>query len=360
MGLNEPKFNIMNKRYVTNIKLSEFYYKNEIYDYYQLGKLNIFPQEIIENITSFICPSLIVLTDNFSVQYINPKDNKIVKEIRLLKHIDYRNIFMSKDGLIFIRIIDNNIHIEYLCGEVPYYNFDAIMHDIYISDSNKFYYKYNFGVIDHVTISPSTKYLMRCYRTDYEKPIDIKLYETITGNIITSYNIDGDYISQVCFSPNETKIAIISNDVNNSNYKELYVFDNHQLIYKNDLISTNYNLSWTPNSKLLSINDIVNGLYYTSELYSKILNTETKEFMTDIILPIGVNSNIKWINNHTFSYLVNNNIIVTNVNTKQTKTISLTKYNLYNNLYIIDFDYTHDNQFIVLCENNFGDTIILF
>ncbi len=350
MSLIEPKFCVMNKRYVGIIKLDDYYYKNDIYEYYKLNTLKNLPLELIEKIMSFICSSLIITYQDNCIQFINSKDNKIVKEFKLNKELDtYNNIMsISNDGLRLITAKYEIVHIEYLYNTE---NQNDYNHNLSLD--------YSFNIMGEVVLSPSTTYFIKCDKTQTGICI-ICVYNTITKKNVKSYTINANYISYICFSPDENKIAVISSDINNTDDVNLHVFDNNECIYNESFISTNYILSWNTDSKILLINELTDGFHYTNATYSKMLNIETKEIIQSDIIYFSVEGNVRWKNNNTFSYIQNEHLIISDMNTQKSNKISLNKYNLYDDFNIVDFYYTFDEQFIGLFENNFGDLMILF
>ncbi len=346
MEFIKPKFTLMNKIYIGQVKCNNLI---DIYNHYQLNYLSyLFPQELIEKIMSFICTSLIVAYCDNNIQYINPIDNKIIKEIKLKQYInDYDEMRISNDGLVLIVTKYNTINIEYLGKDIVYS----------YTINNEIIEEYDFNIMGHIIISPSTKYFIKCNKEN--EKCNVGLYDTITGNNITFYSFTAKYISNVCFSPDETKLAVLittNNQDDDFDYNiDIINIINHQILHKNIIADIDTFLSWSPDSKILCTSMRTNGTHYTNATYNKLIKFEETKFTEEIIdtIPYYINS-VKWKNNDTICYL-NDKFYTYDIKTNN-------MHEQYNNIYrdinIVEFDYIED-QFIGLYENNFGDTMIV-
>ncbi len=348
MNSIEPKI-IYNKKYIGAVKINNF--KSDIYKSYNFNYLNNnLPKELIIPIINKLCSLLIVvITYDNRLQYINPIDNKIIKEIKLNENTNYYNynLKISEDGLALI-IYHDHIIIEYLYDKIKN------LEDKYKFEYNWDYNEYNYRIIQDVCISKSIKYIIK------SNNYNIRLYDITTGINIANYVIDEKYSSHICFSPDETKIAIIGKNENpdiDSNVYVLSITSNNtfELIYSDySLSSGNYSLSWC-NNNLLLINIHTDGFYYTNATYSTLINILTKETQT-IMLPVQ-HSVIKWENNNLL-YIDDNKLYIHNTTQSVINKQSVQYIKTFRDYYICNF-YIFEEILIFIYTNKYGDNMIL-
>ncbi len=343
---------ILNRKYIGAINTNNF--KSSIYEYYSYNLKyldNCLPTELILTIINKLCSLLIVvITYDNRLQYINPIDCNIIKEIKLKEdtnYYDYTNINISNDGLALI-IYHDKIIVEYL--------YNTYVKDKYIFESNYEFHDNNYYLQD-ISISNSTKYFIK-----FDNKCNIGLYNTITGIQIANYIINEENISNICFSSDETKIVIITNKENNVelNY-HLYVLsitsqNTLELLHFDDSLGIgNYSVLWC-NNNLLLINCHTDDSHYTNATYSKLINIYTKETQT-IMLPTQ-NAIIKWKNNNLL-YIDDNKLYIYNTTQSVINNKKSVQYiKTYRDYYISNY-YIFEETFIIKYTNRYGDDMIL-
>lgn len=223
---------IHKKYYIGNISANKFYYKDAIFAYYNMVLLTQFlPIELVDYILSYICSSLVVFAAKNTIYYINPRDNAIIKTIKLnkIKGLTvHNNIFsISEDGLTFYRIYRRHLELEYLCDEVPDPNKPPRKQTI---DTNRYYHSYNitkkctvsvpvlkyspdatsFG--NKISLSSNGKYIASyvsgCHVINQSSSY-IAIYEAKTKAFVCEISIQADRICGVSISPDNTKIMAV-------------------------------------------------------------------------------------------------------------------------------------------------------
>ncbi len=220
-----------NKHYIGNIIAKHFYYKDEIFAYYHLHFLTfLLPDEIIDRILTYICSSLVVFATNFTIHYINPRDNAVIKSIQLKKMRglnSYNNTFaISEDGLTFYRIYRRHIELEYLCDEVP----DPNKPPHKKTDGNRYYYSYNiakkckfsnvvlpyapmYGIYGgRICISSNGKYIANSIDKDHvinKSSSYITIYDAKTKTFFKELKVNAKAILSISFSPDNKKLLAV-------------------------------------------------------------------------------------------------------------------------------------------------------
>ena len=203
-----------------------------MFAYYRISFLiGILPIELINDILSYICSSLVVFATNNALHYINPQDNALIKFIPLNKIIGLNSnnnkFAISEDGLTFYRIYRRHMELEYLCDEVPDINKPLNKK----TDGNRYYYSYNITKKCKVS-SPVHKFISNHWRPSNlihlsgngkyivvfagkDNVIDksnsyIALYNAKTKTLINEINIDDEHIKAVSISPDNSIVIVIS------------------------------------------------------------------------------------------------------------------------------------------------------
>lgn len=219
--LNEKEY------YIGNVSASKFYYKKDIFDYYNMSYLNPFlPNELIDRILSYICSSLIVYIKKKTIYYLNPRDKAIIKSIKLnkIKFDDNNTLAISDDGLTFYRIYRRHMELEYLCEEKPDNNKPRYK---ITGDSNRYYYSYNITKkckvsaplisknfrMKTIFISNNGKYIVTCPKQKYfinKSNAYIAIYEAKTKTLVKEIQFKNTtIIEELSVSPNNNILIAI-------------------------------------------------------------------------------------------------------------------------------------------------------
>ncbi len=339
------------KHYIGNIISSKFYYKNAIFSYYYLSLLNvILPNEIIDNILAYICPSLVVFATNFTLHYINPIDNAVIKSIKLNKMrrlcSDNNTFAISEDGLTFYRIYRRHMELEYLCDEVPDPNKPPHKKTL---EGNCYYYSYNiakkckfstsirpyapmYGVYGgKFCLSSNGKYI--AISVNKEDVINhsgsyITIYDAKTKTFFKEIKVDATTILSMSFSPdNSMFVAVVARDDkhemllwNTENASD----NNPQLINHPDNVyfeTLSDKIVWCQDSSKFAItfqrlDTITAGLYDYSS-HDKIIGSSIFFGTSDGYFRFNIDNhinNITWIKNEMIAYSCKNQIIINNWN----------------------------------------------
>ncbi len=266
-----------NKHYIGSIKAEKFYYKSDILALYGLSLLYPFlPSELIDYIFSFLCTSLVVLATNTTLYYINPRDDKVVKTIKLLKikELNEDNQFaISENGMTFMRIYRRHLELEYLCSEEKD---PKLLTNKKLRNGFRYYHSYNIRKKCSFT-TPIHKYkpMQWCYGisaclssngkyiASYVSRKDVKnrsgCYITIcdahNGQVVTRSHIDANFIIAMKFSPDNTLLAIIIQCNANRHCLCIWNIKTSELVFSYTKI--NYTLDnkieWSPNSSNIII-----------------------------------------------------------------------------------------------------------
>ncbi len=264
------------KHYIGNVSSNKFYYKDAIFAYYNMGFLTaIFPIEIINKILSYICSSLVVFATNKTIHYVNPKDNAIIKSIRL-NVIDELNseqdtFAISEDGMTFYKMCldefspNHLIHFEYLCNEVP--DPKKPRNGTY---GNRYFHTYNINKLgpssNEFYISTDGKYIVLINNNTTNS---INIYETKTKTLVKEINCDAEIIN-VSVSPDNNYIMAITSS-NNKQTVWIWNIKTGDIVYQHlcadDMIFDKFynKISWNHNNNLTVKFTITFGVKNTSE-----------------------------------------------------------------------------------------------
>jgi hypothetical protein len=278
---------VLKKHYIGNIDVNKFYYKNDIFTFYNMHIfIEFLPIEIINKILSYTCSSLVVFATNMTIHYINPKDNATIKSIPLnkIRNLNsYNNTFaISADGLTFYRIYRRHIELEYLCEEVPDYNKPPNKKTI----TNRYYYSYNiakkckistpvypYGPIygkygDRICISTNGKYIVTC--ASKENVIDnsgayIALYDSKTKTFVKEIKFDAEDILSLSLSPDNNMIMAITSRIDDNHTIWIWHIKTGENILQKKLDSNIYydpidnKIVWNKSSSKFAITFISNN-----------------------------------------------------------------------------------------------------
>ncbi len=251
---------VSKKHYIGNVSSSKFYYKDAILAYYNMNHLtNILPIELINRILSYVCSSLVVFGTNKTLHYVNPKDNAIIKSIRL-KYIYEMNseldtFAISEDGLTFYKMYldefspNHLMDIEYLCDEVPDPNKPSTTNRHY---ENRYHYNYAINKIiptNKMHLSTDGKYIALISNTTS----CIVIYETKTNALVNEIKCGDEKILDVSLSPNNIIFMAITS-IDNKQTVWIWNIKTGNVLYQhlcaNDIIFDNFynKISWNYNS----------------------------------------------------------------------------------------------------------------
>ncbi len=351
---------VKNSDYIGNVSASKFYYKKDIFDYYHMSYLTPFlPIEIVNNILSYICSSLIVYAKKKTIYYLNPKDKAIIKSIKLKKiklgYYDNNNYYaISEDGLTFYSIYQRHMEIEYLCEEKPDHNKPKNKQ----TNTNRYYYSYNIAkkckisaqlmgktpFNSTIILSKNGKYILVCPKSEYiidKSNAYIAIYEAKTKTFIKEIKINTDAVIELLsVSPdNNFLIAIgywynyhmyskevIKNTIwiwNINTGKQLSNYDT-LLSMNNRNVLSNYHIhiAWNPSSSKFAISYFLNKDRFI--LFGNLTDIYINKFQ-------GKYLNITWLNDNKIACYSSkdndNTIFIKNWNIDDEEIIHLSNIN---------------------------------
>jgi hypothetical protein len=363
-----------NKHYIGNVSASKFYYKNDIFAYYQMSLLTyIFPKEITDIILNYICSSLVVFGTNKTLHYINPNDNTVIKSIRLnkIRSLNSHNnrFAISEDGLTFYRIYRRHIELEYLCNEVPDINKPRYKKTF---DTNRYYYSYNitkkcklstlvypYGPIygkygDNICLSSDGKYIVTCASKENvmnKSGAYIAIYEAKTKTFVKEIKFNAEDILALSLSPDNNIVMAITSKVENKQTIWLWNIKNGANILQKQcdnnmyLESLDNKIAWNNDSTKFAItftlNNNVNEENIGSCIFFGNLTNLSNTYITNI-LDKFVN-HITWINNDKFAFKQENEIVF-GIWNKQTEEIPSV---ILQNMLVYDLTSSIDGHLII-------------
>jgi hypothetical protein len=385
------EISINNKNYYFDtISVKNFYYKEAIYEQYKIiYSVSILPIEIIDKILYELCKEVIVCLSYNNILYINPKDNKIIKKvsfdqskINFDSEIDFK---ISSDGLtlyskdlneIYIRSLHNDIdndciiNYEYLIEELTSirtgcnkFKFSPSHKLFAIGSSGICYWSRDDYSINSILGNPVSNDMIPgniACRNDDDMNI-VAIFDIINEELITEIKFKNNSlinnIINICFSPDETLIMVLTEYDNNPN---LWIFNINGTFINNfsfEFLKNNkddYNISWGPNN-IISIPTVdPNG---NTEIYLLKLNNNNNNTSISIINSINSIINIPYIPGVLNINNTINKIMFINKSRKIIYIYDLINEKLYEkHLY-------KDNNFIYICihkaDFTLDDTIIV-
>jgi hypothetical protein len=355
------------RHYIGNVDIKKFYYKYSIYEYYNLVFLfSILPFELVEKISEYLCTSLVVFSQNLYIQYVNPRDGAIIKQIKYKKLEKFYSPGISEDGLTLTYLKGYNVHVSYLCEEEP----DEYM-PFYIKPKNNKYncilkmhsYPTSFLTYDvsYSILSPSQKSLAiyfnkNCVISEPNNFSYVCIYDTLTKENEAELKFEVDEISIVGFSPDETKVIIIAKEDFEVYGVWIYYINKKSMIYAsydiNYINSSFHSISWSPDSKYVAIpygatDDNEEEINYESCVL--FISTVDNSFDTTCIdIPEKAIRKVVWKNNTTYAFAFEYSIEFCSVNSSfyDIKTYSMDKIE-----YIKNIAFSLDGDLIVVKTN---------
>jgi len=328
---------VLKKHYIGNIDISKFYYKNDIFTFYNMHLfIDFLPIEIINKILSYICTSLVVFATNKTIHYINPKDNATIKSIQLnkIRNLNsYNNTFaISADGLTFYRIYRRHIELEYLSEEAPDYNKPPNKKTI----TNRYYYSYNiakkckistpiypYGPIygkygDVVCVSSNGKYIVTC--ASKENVINnsgayIAIYDAKTKTLVKEIKFYAKDILSLSLSPDNNMIMAITSRIEDKHTVWIWNIKTGENILEKKLDSNMYydpidhKIVWNNISNRFAITFILNNNINEQNIGSGIVfGTLTNIFINTF--PDQFIDNITWIENKQIIFNIGKEVLI--------------------------------------------------
>ncbi len=317
------------KHYIGSINANNFYYKNDIYTNYNISILfKYLPIELVEYILSYICSSLSVFAANYTIYYINPRDNLIIKTLPSI--LAYNSDMscpdeysISEDGMTLYSNEHNIIMFEYICNELP----DPDKPTDKEINTNCYSHAYSFqNTIPEINLNLPKTFLLSNNGKYMAVHVKIEcsyivIYITKTKKIITEIKIEDPEMPElsvinITFSP-DNKMIMATYSENNYDYGICIWNITHDILLKYyftaDSIPYNH-IVWNPNSTKFAImyeyeeNPAIN-YWETCIEFGTVINNICTITDNSLYIP-GSMIKIAWITNEMFAYSFDHYIFI--------------------------------------------------